>query len=91
MATWSLIPAEAGGKLASGRSPRCLSGHDQRCLERLYYFVYVYLDDILIYSPDLETHKKHIATVLERLLEHKLYVEAEKSEFHTDTSPSWAS
>lgn len=39
------------------------------------YFVYVYLDDILIYSPDLDTHKKHVMAVLQRLLDHKLYVQ----------------
>ena len=48
-------------------------------------FVYVYLDDILIYSSDLESHKTHVSQVLQRLLEHKLYVKAEKSEFHADT------
>ena len=48
-------------------------------------FVYVYLDDILIYSPDLATHKNHVTQVLKRLLENQLYVKAEKSVFHADT------
>lgn len=51
----------------------------------LDHFVYVYLDDILIYSPDLDTHKKHVTAVLQRLLQNQLYVKAEKSEFHADT------
>ena len=48
-------------------------------------FVYVYLDDILIYSPDITTHQAHVTQVLNRLLEHKLYVKAEKSVFHAET------
>ena len=48
-------------------------------------FVYVYIDDILIYSSDLESHQAHVTQVLQRLLEHKLFVKAEKSEFHADT------
>uniref|UniRef100_A0AAQ4PEP9 ribonuclease H n=1 Tax=Gasterosteus aculeatus aculeatus TaxID=481459 RepID=A0AAQ4PEP9_GASAC len=48
-------------------------------------FVYVYLDDILIYSPDLNTHRNHVELVLQRLLDNGLYVKAEKSEFHADT------
>ena len=48
-------------------------------------FVNVYLDDILIYSPDLATHQEHVNQVLKRLLEHHLYVKAEKSVFHADT------
>ena len=47
-------------------------------------FVYVYLDDILIYSPDLATHQEHVTRVLKRLLEHQLYVKAEKSVFHAN-------
>ena len=31
-------------------------------------FVYVYLDDILIYSPNLAVHQDHINQVLKRLL-----------------------
>lgn len=50
----------------------------------LDHFMYVYLDDILIYSSDLDTHKKHVTAVLQRLLENQLYVKAEKSEFHAD-------
>ena len=48
-------------------------------------FVYVYLDDILIYSPDLVTHQDHVNQVLKRPLEHQLYVKAEKSVFHAET------
>ena len=48
-------------------------------------FVYVYLDDILIYSPDLATHQEHVTQVLNRLPEHQLYVKAEKSVFHAET------
>ena len=50
----------------------------------LDHFVYVYLDDILIYSSDLKKHQDHVTQVLKRLLENKLYVKAEKSEFHAD-------
>ena len=48
-------------------------------------FVYVYLDDILIYSPNLASHQDHVNQVLKRLLDHHLYVKAEKSVFHADT------
>uniref|UniRef100_A0A3P9M1D4 Gypsy retrotransposon integrase-like protein 1 n=1 Tax=Oryzias latipes TaxID=8090 RepID=A0A3P9M1D4_ORYLA len=48
-------------------------------------FVYVYLDDILIYSPDQDSHVSHVSAVLQRLLENHLYVKAEKSEFHVST------
>ena len=51
----------------------------------LDHFVYVYLDDILIYSPDTDTHRDHVSKVLQRLLENDLYVKAEKSAFHADT------
>lgn len=40
------------------------------------------LNFILIFSPDLDTHVKHVRSVLERLLERHLYVKAEKYEFH---------
>lgn len=46
-------------------------------------FVFVYLDDILIYSPDLESHHRHVRAVLLRLLQNHLFVKAEKCEFHT--------
>lgn len=50
-------------------------------------FVFVYLDDILIYSGSLLDHQKHVRTVLQRLLDNKLFVKVEKCEFHaTSTS-----
>jgi hypothetical protein len=40
-----------------------------------------YLDNILIYLPDAETHNSYVRRVLERLLQHQLYVKAEKCAF----------
>ena len=48
--------------------------------------VIVYLDDILIYSDNLEDHKKHVREVLHHLRKHSLYAKPEKCEFHMDTT-----
>ena len=44
----------------------------------------VYLDDILIYSENLEEHRQHVKEVLKRLRKHKLYVSSPKCSFHQD-------
>ena len=44
-------------------------------------YVVVYLDDILIYSPNMELHAKHIEAVLSIFQKHKLYVKLSKCEF----------
>ncbi len=46
-------------------------------------FVFVYLDDVLIFSPSLQVHTQHVRQVLKRLLQNQLYVKVEKSELHT--------
>uniref|UniRef100_A0A3Q2EG98 Gypsy retrotransposon integrase-like protein 1 n=1 Tax=Cyprinodon variegatus TaxID=28743 RepID=A0A3Q2EG98_CYPVA len=48
----------------------------------LNIFVFVYIDDILIYSRTLSEHIHHVRLVLQRLLENRLFVKAEKCEFH---------
>ncbi len=44
--------------------------------------VFVYLDNILIFSRSQEDHVNHVRDVLTQLLENKLFVKAEKCEFH---------
>ena len=46
--------------------------------------VVVYLDDILIYSSNLEEHKRHVKEVLRRLRKHQLYASPSKCSFHQD-------
>ncbi len=47
--------------------------------------IYVYLDDILIFSSSLQEHVQHVRRVLQRLLENGLFVKAEKCEFHAQS------
>lgn len=46
-------------------------------------FIFIYLDDILIFSPSLLDHVSHVRAILQRLLENKLFVKAEKCQFHS--------
>lgn len=48
-------------------------------------FVFVYLDDILIFSQNQAEHIQHVRQVLQRLLEDRLFIKAEKCEFHAST------
>ena len=41
----------------------------------------VFIDDILIYSKNVEDHAEHMRVVLSRLREHKLYAKFSKCEF----------
>ena len=45
----------------------------------------IYLDDILIFSRNLQEHVQHVNLVLKRLLENRLYVKAEKCDFHVSS------
>ena len=47
--------------------------------------VIVYLDDILIYSDNLEDHRIHVRKVLDILRKHNLHARPEKSSFHEDS------
>ncbi len=49
--------------------------------EYLDDFAITYLDDILIYSDDLEMHCSHVHKVLKKLNERTLYVKKSKSKF----------
>ena len=51
----------------------------------LNWFMFVYLDDIVIFSPSLEAHRAHIKVLLQHHLENKLFVNAEKWLFHAES------
>ena len=53
--------------------------------DMLNRFVFVYLDDILIFSRSLQEHVQHVRLVLQRLLENRLFVKAEKCDFHVSS------
>jgi hypothetical protein len=48
-------------------------------------FVVVFIDDILIYSKNLEDHARHLHIVLQHLRDHHLYAKFSKCEFWLDT------
>ncbi|KAI2656629.1 Transposon Tf2-9 polyprotein [Labeo rohita] len=48
----------------------------------LHKFVIIYIDDILIYSPNHKTHQNHVHQVLQCLCENQLYLKKEQCEFH---------
>ena len=52
--------------------------------DMLNKFVFVYLDDILVFSRSRKEHVQHVRQVLQRLLQNQLYVKAEKCEFHKE-------
>ena len=54
------------------------------CLLRdmLKWFVFVYLDDILVFSQSAQEHVLHVRQIIQRL---QLFVKAENGEFHRFT------
>ncbi|KAF7640827.1 hypothetical protein LDENG_00011580, partial [Lucifuga dentata] len=48
-------------------------------------FVFIYLDDILIFSRSRDEHVHHVQSVLQHLLENSLFCKAEKCEFHVSS------
>lgn len=46
-------------------------------------FVFVYLDDVLIFSHSETEHACHVKAVLQLLLQNQLFVKVKKCEFHT--------
>ena len=59
--------------------PHGIPGTYQWLRDFLKKFVFIYLDDILISSCTLD---EHIRSVLQQLLDNRLYVKTEKYEFH---------
>ncbi len=50
-------------------------------------FVFVYFDDILIFSQNERDHVQHVRRVLQRLLENHLFAKVEKCECHARSIP----
>ncbi|KAK1800785.1 hypothetical protein P4O66_005537, partial [Electrophorus voltai] len=53
--------------------------------EALDRYVFVYLDDSLIYSQTVDEHVTHVRWILQLLVENHLFVKLEKSVFHART------
>lgn len=53
----------------------------------LNQFVYVNIDDILIFFRTIEEYVGHVWQVLARLLENRLFIKAEKCQFHANSVP----
>jgi len=51
--------------------------------EYLDIFYVAYLDDILIFSQNLEDHRRYVLTILNQVKETGLTLKATKCEFHT--------
>lgn len=54
--------------------------------DMLHSFVFVYINDILIFFKSLEDHVQHVRAVLLRLIEHS-FVKLEKCEFQSSSFP----
>src|SRR5262249_28856021 len=50
-------------------------------------FVVVFIDDVLVYSPDEDSHRKHLCAVLQTLRSHQLYAKFSKCGFWLDSVP----
>ena len=56
--------------------------------DMLNRFVFVYIDDILVFSRSPQEHVHHVQQVLQLLEnENQLFVKSEKYEFHRSTIP----
>jgi hypothetical protein len=55
---------------------------NETLFEYLNVFCTAYLDDVLIYSQNLEEHQEHVKLVLQRLMDAGLEVDIRKCEFH---------
>jgi hypothetical protein len=54
-------------------------------MQELDKFIVVFIDDILIYSKNLEDHENHLHIILQRLRDHQLYAKFSKCEFWLNT------
>jgi hypothetical protein len=50
-------------------------------MEYLDQFVVIFIEDILIYSPNEETHEDHLRLVLQKLRDNQLYAKFSKCDF----------
>ena len=73
---WMVMPA--GLTSASATFPQMMNNVLSK---KINGFVQVYLDDIFIYSEDVETHGKHVKEVLSTLRKHKLITKKSKCRF----------
>ncbi len=64
-------------------APRAFQRAMQIILEG-FEFVKIFLDDILVFSPDIATHKIHLSKILTRLIDANVKINYDKSSFFLD-------
>ena len=74
---WLVMPF--GEKNAPASFVQLLSQHV--LIDIVHDFIIVFIDDILIFSPDEDQHIEHVEAVLKRLADHELFVNPKKCTF----------
>ncbi len=71
------------------QTPRRSSRHSSTTCSKtwLIFFIFFYLDDILVFSQNERDHVRHVRRVLQRLLENHLFAKVEKCQFHARSVP----
>lgn len=78
---YNLIPVREGNDWKTSAPSFFQSMINEVLCYVLYKFVIAYIDDILIYSPNYQSHGKHVCLVLHILQQNQLYVNKERISF----------
>lgn len=82
------VPTAATGNIwsrpsVSASAPQCFSDYLTTCSEKCFDVAFLYIWRISLFIPhQTADHVQHVPTVLQRLLQHRLFCKLEKCVFH---------